>query len=193
MPPTADSLARPPQPAAIEGSGKFVIIGILGLALVAAGGSWLFRYNATHRAARFWGSETAQLIRDAPKVTFFVADAAQDHLVEPNIDVSSAHGLAHLRNALLEDWNFEWPVSVDRLPPAAKDLGHWWLSFEDPMSGKSAVIYFSTDCAQALLAQHPDGIQVGKPISTAPIAPGLREIFAEFAAQPRDNAATPAR
>lgn len=193
MPPTADSPIRPPQPARVEGSGKFVIIGILGLAIVAASGSWLFRYNATHRAARFWGPETAQLIRDAPNVTFYVADAAQDHLVEPNIDVSNAHGLAHLRNALLEDWNYEWPSSVDQLPRAAADLGHWWLSFEDPATGKSAVIYFSTDCAQALLAQHPDGVQVGKPISTKPIAPGLREIFAEFVAQPRDKAAAPER
>ena len=46
-------------------SGKLVIIGIVGVALAGAGAGWWFRYNATHRAAEFWGPQAVRLIRDA--------------------------------------------------------------------------------------------------------------------------------
>ena len=36
-------------------SGKLVIIGIRGGRPAGGGASWWFRYNATHRAAEFWG------------------------------------------------------------------------------------------------------------------------------------------
>ena len=48
--------------------GKLLILVILGVALVMAGFSWWFRYNATHRAANFWGHVVAHAIRDAPQV-----------------------------------------------------------------------------------------------------------------------------
>jgi hypothetical protein len=205
------------QPAGVEGSGKFVIVGILGLALVAAGGSWLVRYNATHRAARFWGPETARLIRDAPQVKLYReplaiprairealppgakesdVDAAgasvNQKITDSAIDVSNAHGLVHLRNALLDDRNFNWPAD-EYLLVLPDEMGYWWLQFEDPMSGKAAVIWFSRDCSQALRTRHPDGSNKGALISSEPIAAGLREIFAEFAAQKNDSAVQPGK
>jgi hypothetical protein len=52
-------------------SGKLVIIGILAVAVASAAASWWFRYAATHRAAQYWGPETARLIRDAPTVELY--------------------------------------------------------------------------------------------------------------------------
>jgi len=193
MPPTAASPALPNQPAGDDGTGKFVIIGILGLAIVAASGSWLFRYGATHRTARFWGPETVRLIRDAPKVTFDLTDTPPvplKHRGEGAIDVSRAHGLAHLRNALLEDRNFEWPKQEGDWP-RQKNPMYWWLEFEDPAAGKSVVIWFSQDCVQATRTQLPDGSSEVTTISTKPIASGLREIFAEFATQQTGSGGKP--
>src|SRR5215212_1559074 len=71
MPPKAKTNDAPPPSAGSTASGKLVIIGILTIALTGAAVSWFFRYNATHRAATFWGGETATLIRDAPQVILF--------------------------------------------------------------------------------------------------------------------------
>src|SRR5262245_471220 len=90
-------------------SGKLVILGVVAIATVAAAASWWFRYKATHRAAEFWGSEDARLIRDAPIVEMY----------EPARDISAARGLVHLRNALLEDRSFQWPSK-----PVSPDV-HW--------------------------------------------------------------------
>ena len=53
--------SQPPRTRVV--SGKLIILGILAVALLAAGISWVFRYNATHHAAGFWGSKAARLIR----------------------------------------------------------------------------------------------------------------------------------
>jgi hypothetical protein len=104
------------------------------------------------------------------------------------IDVSHAHGLTHLRNALLEDQSFDWCDNT--LSPMLKEedsLDHhslpWTLSFYDPATNKELTIHFSKDCRSASKSAEM------KRISTEPIANGLREIFAEFSAEPASNAA----
>ena len=219
MPPKADTPAPPIQPAETGVSGKFLIIGIFLLAFAGAGGSWLFRYNATHRSARFWGPEAARLIRDAPQVKLYrdplviarkIRDAARSgaeksdvdaalagmnqKIADSAIDVSNAHGLAHLRNALLEDRNFVWPVKdLTLLDIKNIEAPYWYLVFQDPTTGKFTKIYFSEDCRQGMRTSNPQGPvgnQDGKLISTEPIAAGLAEMFAEFsAAKPADPAA----
>jgi hypothetical protein len=52
----------------MHNSGKLLIITMFLAALLAAAASWWFRYEATHRSAKFWGPEAARLIRDAPLV-----------------------------------------------------------------------------------------------------------------------------
>src|SRR6476620_547332 len=96
-------------------SGKLVIVVIVTVAFCAAAISWYFRYNATHRVAEFWGPDTVRLIRDAPTVeavnlstpiTIPRGDTAGvGGFIDTSAtrDVSTAHGLVHLRNALLED------------------------------------------------------------------------------------------
>jgi hypothetical protein len=192
-------------------SGKLVIIGIVTVGLVAAGTSWWFRFNATHRAAVFWGPEAGRLIRDAPKVELYrdplaVARAIRDAL-PPNatppvvnaaragieqkiassgIDISDGKGLSHLRNALLEDRSFVWPgKDLTLFNNLEADALHWWLVFQDPASGDIARIIFSKDCRQAVRTSNPKGPvdnSEGTLISTEPISAGLREIFDEMTA-----------
>ncbi len=107
-----------PHVAASHISGKLVILGILAVAITGAAVSWYFRYNATHRAAKFWGPAAAALIRDAPEVTLLqkpfasvAALAGDPAAVQASIDksainISHAHGLVHLRNALLTGSQF---------------------------------------------------------------------------------------
>ena len=177
--------ASPGPPPIDFASGKFVIIGILILALAAAGGSWLFRYSATHKAARFWGPAAAGIIRDAASVDFLVltpseAGSPSSNEIESRgekyrlvaqVDVSAAHGLVHLRNALLEDHNFD---SFDLDKGAASQPWRWALEFH---TGKdSTTVVFSNDCATTALATG------GAIASCRPIAAGLAELFGEFTA-----------
>jgi hypothetical protein len=183
-------------------SGKLVIIGIVVVALWAAGISWWFRYNATHRAAKLWGADSAVLVRDAPEVTLHVMpydpSDPQTSSRKSDIDVSQARGLTYLRNALLEDHNFTWPNSnSERLN--ANDFHDWkWiLEFRDPKNDKTVSMQFTKACTHAApLIWVPTkriGIEKLTAIPTDPLmAKGLREMFAEFtAASSADAGAKP--
>ncbi len=169
-------------------SGKLVIIGIVIVAVGAAATSWYFRYIATHHAAKFWGGGSAALIRDAAQVTLgsWPNDAAAASSGRKDFDVSEAHGLTHLRNALLEDFNFDWPGLHDE-PIAADDFHDWrWiLTFRDPKSSKFVAIQFTEDCTLAARVPPAEEHEIGKntavPTGSA-MAKGLREMFAEFTA-----------
>jgi hypothetical protein len=178
------------QPRARAISGKLIILGILAVALVAAGTSWVFRYYATHRAARFWERETAVLIRDAPKVTLFKMpspeliryaqdDALRASLEDSAYDISKARGLVHLRNALLDDRSYNWLPESEQLW-AVPDDHHWMLCFHDRDSHKTAVILFSKDCRFATHSVPRFLGREAKRASTAPISRGLVEVFTEM-------------
>jgi hypothetical protein len=160
----------------VQNSGKLLILGILAVALLLAGASWWFRYNATHQAALFWGPEASQLIRDAPSVTLL--DLQPGNELGFMVDVSHAPGMTHLRNALLEDRSFDWP-SPAGLPPANDDFAqHWGLSFDDPDTQQQMIIAFSADCRRA--ARVDENLQTPRVISTVPIAAGLIQMFDEM-------------
>jgi hypothetical protein len=196
MPPTADSPAPLPQSAETGASGKVLIIGILTVAFIAAGGSWLFRYNATHRAAEFWGPQVAQLIRDAPLVEFRklspplepMLPARESGQLEPDltgpelINITTAPGLVHLRNALVEDRSFDWQAP----PPESKDANDGWqyaLVFREDSTRAGAILLFSPKGEQLLSLERPEVV-----VSSKPIAAGLQQMFAEFLAMPAENA-----
>jgi hypothetical protein len=173
---------QPPRTRAV--SGKLIILSILALALLAAGTSWVFRYNATHQAAEFWGPNAARLIRDGPKVEFVErSDGVNpDYLFDVPVvrrDISSARGLTHLRNALLEDRSFDWSPRERVLP---YDWRHWGLRFRDSELTGSLVIWFSEDFCQAMRVTRVDPGRPIKVISCEPIANGLAEMFSEFGA-----------
>ena len=161
-------------------SGKPVILAILTVALAAAGASWWFRYSATHRAARLWGSKGARLIRDAPTVYLMKVPWPEPAgLIGPvpvETDISEARGLTHLRNALLEDRSFDW---TKRDAPAPENWSNtvWELRFRDGKGVQIGVI-FSNDCRFAAVRDgHSEPRNV---VSTDPIAGGLRDFFNEI-------------
>jgi hypothetical protein len=154
-------------------SGKLVIIGILALALMAAGAGWLYRYSATNKAAQFWGPSAAQRIRDAPivELSFY----AGDDLTSDARDVSKARGLTHLRYALLEDRSFVWPAR----PVVREPRWYWALGFRNEKRRDTVLLLFQEDCRE--VAMHDSTI--GEVISCAPISAGLREVFEEMSAE----------
>jgi hypothetical protein len=177
-------------------SGKLVIIAILALALVAAGSSWWFRYNATHRAAAFWGPEASRLIRDAKVVELYQFEPSSQTETEfeelrrfldaPSNarNVSSMRGLTHLRNALLEDRNYDWPPQQ----PKPNDQWRGILVFWDEPRQSTAVLAFSPEWQFVTNCKSLTG---GK-LSCAPIAAGLREMFTEMMAEPTAQSRRPA-
>ncbi len=192
MPPKADTPAAAILPSEPGVSGKWVIFGILALALAAAGGSWWFRYNATHRAVEFWGPQGAPLIRDAPTVllrrlnddinptsTPRLRDksALFDSMASspPPIDISAAHGLVHFRNALLEDRSYHWPQAA----VGPDDHWRWAMTFQSKDDRKLTLI-FSSELHTVTKDCPP--IEGLRKLSCEPIARGLEEMFAEFTA-----------
>lgn len=203
MPPKADSPAAVVPPAEPGVSGKWVILGILAVALAAAGGSWIFRYNATHRAVEFWGPQAAQLIRDAPTVllrrlpdetkptptpqlrdksTFydFMASAPAP------IDISSAHGLVHFRNALLEDRSYRWPEAA----VGPEDRWRWAMTFRSK-DDRELTLIFSSDL-HAVTKDCPS-VETPRKLNCEPIARGLEEMFVEFTATGTSPPASPSK
>jgi hypothetical protein len=172
-------------------SGKLVILSILAVALAAAATSWWFRYSATHKAAEFWGSHTAQLIRDAPTVELFAVAALAgkelheeggrlkqiDHLAK---DITGARGLTHLRNALLEDRSFDWEKPESIMP---EHWGYILIFREQKTARASAYLMFSEDATMVTVYDPPNR----RVLSCEPIADGLRTVLAEFSAPPVDT------
>jgi hypothetical protein len=168
-------------------SGKLTIVAILALALAAAAASWWFRYNATHRAATFWGP-ASRLIRDAKVVEFyqFKPSGRAETEIEELLrffdtrfdarDVSSLPGLTHLRNALLEDSSYIWPP----LPRTPKDPWRWVLVFRDEPGVSAAVLAFSPDWRLVTNCKDP----LGKNVSCEPIAAGLGKMLGELSSHP---------
>jgi hypothetical protein len=183
--------AETTQPSASRVSGKLVIVAVVVVALLAATTSWYFRYTATHHAAKFWGPEAATIIRDAPLVTIYHAGnfdaphspAMMAKVAATDFDISHAPGLIYLRNALLEDHNFDWST-VGEVPFQTNE--RWGLMFADPKAGKTTTIWLSDDFRNL---SRPEGTEMHSVSADSIMAKGLREMFAEFSAEAAKQAA----
>ncbi|RIK70701.1 MAG: hypothetical protein DCC67_20640 [Planctomycetota bacterium] len=98
-------------------SGKLVILITLGVALAMSGGAWWYRFEASRRAADFWGPEAARLLVDSDRVELVVlaespaedaTDAVAGLPVAARHDLTGRRGLTHLRHALTQDAHFDW-------------------------------------------------------------------------------------
>lgn len=157
-------------------AGKLLIVAILLGAVSLAGFSWWFRYASTHRAARFWGPDAVRLVRDAPLVeacrwtpTGDVVALGRPATVR---DVSHAPGMKNLRNALLEDRNFDWLAETN----SAAGQAHFGLRFEGPGGNAELWVLFSSECDELHVTD-------GRAVSTAAIADGLKTVFEEIFAK----------
>jgi hypothetical protein len=179
--PSKAPIQRTGPPPATTISGKWLIIGVVTVALIGAVGSWVFRFYATHRIAQYWGPTNARLIRDAPEVTLErVKPGSGAGETKETFDMSQAHGLAHLRNALLENQGYNWTTSN-----TSTTDGHWFLMFRDPSIGRVDVA-FSEDCRSCWMFSEESR---SPSLSCEPIAAGLLTIFTEVANAP-SNAGT---
>lgn len=165
-------------------SGKLVIIGILAIALAAAATSWWFRYSATSQVVKLWGPNTVRLIRDAPIVELYQLTSATEPppphqsfrgpVLADRHDISTARGLTHLRNALLEDRSYRWTESV----PTAGVQWNRALLFRSSRAGDDALLCFSSDW-KYVRSEVPAFVVV----SCEPIAGGLATMFNELIAE----------
>jgi hypothetical protein len=166
-----------------EKSGKLLIVGVLAIGVAAAAASWWFRYSATHHAAQFWGPQAAALIRDAPHVTLRSdtpsADGSSGDVADVPRDISSAKGLTHLRTALQEDASFDWTAAG----PPDTNWSNSLVFAASEGAAPRAVVMFSPDFSWA--ADGSAAEPAKHAVSTAPIAKGLKEFFAEQAEEAR--------
>jgi hypothetical protein len=162
-----------------EKSGKRLILGVLAIGLAAAAASWWFRYSSTHRATQFWGAQAAELLRDAPRVTLRSdtpsADGEGAATADVPRDISTAKGLTHLRNALLEDASYDWTAAG----PPDTDWSNSLVFAASEGAEPRAVVMFSPDFTWAANGSAADPAKHA--VSTSPIAKGLQEFFAEQA------------
>src|SRR6478609_3708376 len=198
MPPKADAPAAAPPRTEPNASGKWVIVGILAVGFTTAAVSWWFRYNATHHAATFWG-RNAWLIRDAEQVQLLELRPAPKNAsprrdtpsvngdaysVVSRKDITQAHGLAHLRNALLEDQSFNWPAR------AITTYLPWRCALQFDLEKERTTIYLTDDFQHATGDVENGAIPMV--VSCDPIAAGLRTVIEEWreAELPTSAAAT---
>jgi hypothetical protein len=183
--------------------GTFVILlmvaAAVGLSIYAA---W-YRYQAGDDALRFWGREAAVQIRGAEKVELLIlADkseqpAATDVSSESNlkiqgasytiaktIDITTARGLIHARNALLEDASLD----AQAAPPATTP--HWdrVLRFKDANGSSTSI---AIDLKTAWISRTDTGamIKLKKPdFKQEKRDPGLVAYVKKFAPENEKNA-----
>jgi len=160
--------------------GTLLVVGLLGLGLVAAGTGIWFQWQQTRRCLSFYGVENAASISRAPQVELWLlAQAAGDShtgrlRASRRLDISEAKGLVHLRRGLVEDANFAWAAATPDgpQPDAAWDIA---LVFaQDAAAGGErsllAVDFGSEpDDARLTVVGRPGRVTLGK------IAKGLRE------------------
>jgi hypothetical protein len=137
-------------------SGKYVILALLALGAVAAAASWTNYALVQRRPMRFWGTQTARLIAQAPRVEALrlepataskaeaeseqLAVGAQQLLVEEKHAITGRPGLGHVRTALINTKSFGPTVDMISDVPA----WHYALRFTD--GEQTATIVFSQDC-----------------------------------------------
>lgn len=120
----AGDAAGPASGANPARTGRWVVLGLVGLGLVAAAAAWVWNYQRSRRALAFFGPQTALLIRRAPTVELvllqrplaadesapdqarFVAIAGQAWVIQARIDLSRTPGLLNARTSLLQDASF---------------------------------------------------------------------------------------
>ena len=178
-------------------SGSKLVLGIFGLALMAAALSWWYRYESAHRSTSFWGPHFAELIARPSDVTAFGlrketdGETSNDSFPilaktysrsEPK-DLTKAPGMVHLRHSILTDGNYNWDKPVQDLSPEGDDW-RWCLQFTD--GGVTATLLFNEDFTiLGRLNRRADEV---RSVDCRPLAETLAEYFAKIEAFPGEIA-----
>jgi len=158
--------------------GQWLIVGMLTLALTAAGFAWWWNVRQTRRCLQFWGPEAALRIANAPKSEVLRFDEPQDVTesplsAEPSseplvVDISHARGFSNVRRLMVQDRSFDW--ATERPVPTPG----WTLALRFDDGQAASVVFLATDGSVVALK--------GKP-GTATLDPAAAKILADFAAE----------
>lgn len=127
-------------------SGSKVVLGIFGLAIVAATLSWWYRFETAHESTKFWGPHFALLIVEPSDVTAFrlvKSDEGSYPILEEKYtrtdtkSLTDAPGMTHLRTSIAHDRNYLWEKTVQA------DEWKYGLQFE--ADGRSATVLLNDD------------------------------------------------
>ncbi len=161
-------------------SGSKLVVALASLALALGAISWWYRYQAAHRATEFWGAHAAQLIARSDRVEVQKLDPPAGDLcsgerslpVGASVDLSQAHGMAHLRYALMCDRNYVWDESVD---PNSIEW-RWLLKFDD--SDGHLRLFLSSDLT--VIGKCKTSSREPQAISCRPMAQSLASYFRDL-------------
>ena len=118
--------------------GKYIVLGILLLAILLAGGNMMFQTRSSQRAVEYWGREAAQRIlagqhvavgqlSDSESTSEFLQVGSRRLAVMPEVDASRAPGLLHVRRALTSDGLYDWEAEL----PSGEVVWRYALRFRD--------------------------------------------------------------
>lgn len=166
--------------------GKYIVLGILLLAVVMATGNMAFQIWATHRTLDHWGGEAWQQIASAGRVEVLKlrvdgGDASAETIqtsrrrlfVVRKIEASHAQGLLHARRALLRDTLFDWHD-----PPIEKRKS-WRYAMRFGEEGELVTLLLDETCLWVAAADDEDHPLRIRPIEdgTSPLRPFIEEQF----------------
>lgn len=139
----------------MNAKGRTIVLGLFGVGLAMAFGGWWFRYQASRRAAAFWGAPGARLVVGESNVELLVlgepAPAAESgqavagRPVTDAFDLTERRGLVHLRYALTQDANFSWD-ELQREPDSGGP--EWRYALRFALGDERLVVLFSEDFGQ---------------------------------------------
>jgi hypothetical protein len=148
--------------------GKLLVVSILLIAALAAGGGMWFRYAWGRQALALWGPEVADLIQNATEVEAWkLAETGdtKDAVVAPGGKTlyivrrkSLAHlrDLVHYRRLLLADAYFDWEPAEETCEP------QWTYVLQFKHQEKEAAVFIDGSCHQ-VAAEKSDGAGRMKP------------------------------
>ena len=171
----------------MQQSGKLLIVGILGVALAAAGFAWWFQFSRGQRALAYWGGETASIIRHGDAAELFLIATSgngeslevdgQNYVMLREISLDAAPGFVHARHALIDDASYRW----DDPPPDAIVWTHA-VAFDNQ---QGQVVWTVISLDDGVLRQ----LEGSRPlVMSEKLQAGLKQFFAEqLAEEPRDE------
>lgn len=139
----------------MQNRGKWVIIGIVGVGLVAAVASVLYHRQSGRQVLDMWGTETALLVARAPEVRALKLQPAgaaatvddgtpierlgiggEFYVITANKDAAEARGLSNIRRAMVLDASYDWTGAGEAATP------HWQYAMEFAENAPRVMVLF---------------------------------------------------
>jgi hypothetical protein len=176
---SSDMKAAPPTPSSIRG--KFVVIGIFGVAILLAAFAWWWNLRQNPRATALWGRDSIRLIRLAKHVELWdlaAADTASEsaaaierlivdgtpYQILQRRNISQARGLIHARHALTEDASYDW--GKQQQPPSDTDKVSWRFAIRFEENARTATLLVDPETRRIrLLETKREGIVIPRIIA----------------------------